>query len=753
MHYFSKIYQYVGEFAYIWLRTETDITMDTVDEMFPSFDEKGKELVRSAYAIAEKALEQQTRGNGKPFIEHPVRVAKIAADEIGLPAECIAAVFLHEATRFHPETDITAGGVFGKDVLTMMDGLNKISTIKPKDTRLEAENYKKLIVSYSKDPRVTVLKLADRLEVMRSLDMFPKLSRERKILETLMLYIPLAHQLGLYNMKSEMEDTYFRYAEPEQYRTITNKLKATEKDRQALMTQFIEPLKHKLSDAGIRYKLKIRTKTAYSIWRKMVKQKVPFEGVFDVFAIRFIIDCDADRETEHALCWKVFSYVTEEYESDTRRLRDWISNPKPNGYESLHITVKNSDNVYLEVQIRTKRMDDIAESGLASHWSYKGIKHEATLDNWLTSVRYALEHPHSGENYYEDDLPEPPSKEIFVFTPTGELRKLPAGATVLDFAFDIHSNLGIRCSGGKVNGKAVPIKEALKTGDVVEIMSTRNQKPSQDWLNFVVTSKARTKIKQKLSEAEFQKAAEGKELLGRRLKNWKMEVDDETLAALMKKLQYKNVNAFYAAIGDGTVDIGNLKDIIQSVTGVKPAEQTSGAPDADAASQSGPGAEKKTWDGKAVSSDDILVLNAKNVKHLDYKMAKCCNPVYGDDVFGFVSIKDGIKIHRMSCPNAARLMEMYPYRIQKVKWSDTPATSSFQTTLRIIAALEPSVINEIIDIINTFRASIRSFNVNENVKNGTYDISVKLSIPSNLELDKVLSQLRILRNVMKVTRS
>ena len=737
--------------------------MDTVEELFPSFDEKGKELVRAAYSIAEKALEQQTRGNGKPFIEHPVRVAKIAADEIGLPAECIAAVFLHEATRFHPETDISAGSVFGKDVLTMVDGLNKISTIKPKDTRLEAENYKKLIVSYSKDPRVTVLKLADRLEVMRSLDMFPKLSRERKILETLMLYIPLAHQLGLYNMKSEMEDTYFRYAEPEQYRAITNKLKATEKDRQALMTQFIEPLKHKLSVAGIQYKLKIRTKTAYSIWRKMQKQKVPFEGVFDVFAIRFIIDCDADRETEHALCWKVFSYVTEEYEPDTKRLRDWISNPKPNGYESLHITVRNSDNVYLEVQIRTKRMDDVAESGLASHWSYKGIKHEATLDKWLASVRYALEHPHSGGQYYEDDVPEPPSKEIFVFTPSGELRKLPAGATVLDFAFDIHSNLGIRCSGGKVNGKAVPIKETLKTGDIVEIMSTRNQKPSQDWLNFVVTSKARTKIRQKLSEAEFQKAAEGKELLGRRLKNWKMELDDETLAALMKKLQYKNVNAFYAAVGDNTVDIGSLKDMIQAVTGIRTGEPVTSSPDADGqtegktsgtkASQGSQNPERQIWDGRGISSDDILVLNAKNVKHLDYKMAKCCNPVYGDDVFGFVSIKDGIKIHRMSCPNAARLIEMYPYRIQKVKWSDTPATSSFQTTLRIIAALEPSVINEVIDVINTFKASIRSFNVNENAKNSTYDISVKLSIPSNLELDKVLSQLRALRNVVKVNRS
>ncbi len=743
--------------------------MDTVEELFPSFTEKGKELVRAAYSIAGKALEQQTRGNGRPFIEHPVRVARIAADEIGLPAECIAAVFLHEATRFHPEIDITAGNLFGKDVLTMVDGLNKISTIKPKDTRLEAENYKKLIVSYSKDPRVTVLKLADRLEVMRSLDMFPKLSRERKILETLMLYIPLAHQLGLYNMKSEMEDTYFRYAEPEQYRAITNKLKATEKDRQALMTQFIEPLKQKLSDAGIQYKLKIRTKTAYSIWRKMVKQKVPFEGVYDVFAIRFIIDCEAGRETEHALCWKVFSYVTEEYESDTKRLRDWISNPKPNGYESLHITVKNSDNVYLEVQIRTKRMDDIAEKGLASHWSYKGIKHEATLDSWLASVRNVLEHPHENgtqeSGYYEDDLPEPPSKEIFVFTPSGELRKLPAGATILDFAFDIHSNLGVKCSGGKVNGKAVPIKEKLATGDVVEIMSAKNQKPSQDWLNFVVTSKARTKIRQKLSEAEFQKAAEGKELLGRRLKNWKMEMDDETLAAMMKKLQYKNVNAFYAAVGDNTLDIGDLKEMIQSLTGMKSGEAGTAVPESDAAAdsrtagakgtsqQAGQGAEKKMWDGSGVSSDDILVLNARNVKHLDYKMAKCCNPVYGDDVFGFVSIKDGIKIHRISCPNAARLIEMYPYRIQKVKWSDTPATSSFQTTLRVIAAQEPSVINEVIDVINTFKASIRSFNVNENGKNSTYDISVKLSIPSNLELDKVLSQLRNRRGIIKVTRT
>ena len=707
------------------------------------YDQAGQDLILKAYNIAAEALKGQTRGNGQPFIEHPIAVAKIACDEIGLSAECIAAVFLHEATRFFPETDIRSAG-FGKDVYTIVDGLNKISTIKPKDTRLEAELYKKLIVSYSRDPRVTVLKIADRLEVMRSLDMFPKLSRERKILETQMLYIPLAHQLGLYNIKSEMEDIYFRYAEPEQYRAITNKLKSTEADREKLMEQFIEPLKQKLNDEGIIYKLKVRTKTALSIYKKMKKQKVPFEGVFDVFAIRFIIDCEADRATEHALCWKVFSYVTEEYESDTKRLRDWISNPKPNGYESLHITVKNKEGSSLEVQIRTKRMDDMAESGLASHWSYKGIRHEETLDKWLTAVRKALESPLGSEgdpmaSYYEDEIINLQDKEIFVFTPSGELRKLPAGATVLDFAFDIHTNLGIKCTGGRVNGKAVRINEPLKTGDVVDIMSGKNQKPSPDWLNFVVTNKARNKIRQKLSEAEFQKAADGKELLGRRLKNWKMELDDEVLAAILKKLQYKTINAFYAAIGEEVLDVADIKNLILEIT--------QGSTPAAAEPEKRP---KGVIEEKG--SDDILVIDAKNVKGIDYRMARCCNPVFGDDVFGFVTRTEGIKIHRMSCPNAARLIEMYPYRIQKVKWSETPSTGNFQTGLRISAALEPSVINEIMDIVNSFRASIRMFNVVENDRQGTYEITMKIAVPSSLELDKVTSQIRNLKNVVKISR-
>lgn len=720
--------------------------MDRIYALYTRYDENGLELIRSAYGIAATALKDHTRSNGHPFIEHPDAVAKIAYEEIGLSAECIAAIYLHEATRFFPETDIISGR-FGKDVYTIVDGLNKISTINPKDTRLEAENYKKLIVSYSRDPRVTVLKIADRLEVMRSLDMFPKASRERKVLETMMLYIPLAHQLGLYNIKSEMEDIYFRHADPEQYRAITNKLKSTERDRQKLMTQFIEPLKQKLSDEGIQYKLKVRTKTALSIYKKMQKQKVPFEGVFDVFAIRFIIDCEEDRATEHALCWKVFSYVTEEYESDTKRLRDWISNPKPNGYESLHITVKNKEGSFLEVQIRTKRMDDMAESGLASHWSYKGIRHEATLDKWLTAVRRALENPLGSEGdpmaaYYEDELLDMPTKEVFVFTPSGELRKLPAGATVLDFAFDIHTNLGVKCTGGKVNGKAVRINEKLKTGDVVEIMSGKNQKPSQDWLNIVVSTKARNKIRQKLSEAEFKKAADGKELLGRRLKNWKMEIDDETMATIMKKLPYKTLNAFYAAIGEGELDVSDVKNMVNELqsndtqTPVQDQEKKTGS------------VLKENRGG----NDDILVIDAKNVKGIDYRMAKCCNPVFGDDVFGFVTRTEGIKIHRMSCPNAGRLLDMYPYRIQKVKWSDNPSTGNFQTGLRVTAALEPSVINEIMDIVNSFRASIRMFNVTENERQGTYEITMKIAVPSNLELDKVTSQIRNLRNVIRISR-
>lgn len=692
-------------------------------------------LIEKARAVALDALKDETRYDGTPFIQHPDNVARIVADEIGLPMECVAAVYLHEATRTHKEVDISS---FPKDVRKIAEGLNKISTIKPKDTRLEAENYKKLIVQYSTDPRVVVLKIADRLEVMRSLNIFPKASREQKLLETMMLYMPLAHQLGLYNINNELGNIYFRYSEPEQYRAVTNKLKATEKDREQLTAEFIRPLEKKLSDAGIRYKLKARTKSAYSIYRKMQVQKVPFEGVYDVFAIRFIIDCEDDPKVEKDLCWKVYSYVTEEYEPDIKRLRDWLTTPRPNGYESLHITVKNKQGKSLEVQIRTKRMDIEAESGNAAHWAYKGIRHEASIDRWMQSVRDSLANPFDAS---PEDMPAPPDREIFVFTPTGELRILSAGSSVLDFAFNIHSNVGCRCTGGKVNGKPVQIKDKLKTGDVVEIMTGRNQRPSRDWLGWVVTSKARGKIRQELDADERRAAAEGREILTRRLKNWKLEFGDNLQTEFMKSRKYSSVMPFLAAISREEVDINDIKSFILQ----KQAEKA--LPSVEEKNEAAP---KEGYAGS--SSDDILVINAKNVRGLDYKLSKCCNPVFGDDVFGFVTRTDGIKIHRISCPNAARLIERYPYRIQKVVWQDNSSGGDFVCDLAITAGMEHPVLSAIMDVIGKFKVSMRSFNVKENQRTGTYEISVRLLVPSNTELDKVISLVSNIKNVIKVHR-
>ncbi len=719
---------------------------DIIEEKFSHFSENDKEIIRKAYAIAQETLKDKVRDNGHPFIEHPLNVAEIVADEIGLDAGSVAAVFLHESTRNLFDTNIRSAN-FNNDIYTMVDGLNKISTIKPKDTRLEAENYKKLIIQYSTDPRVTIIKIADRLEIMRNLNMFPRQTRERKIMETLMLYIPLAHQLGLYNVKSEMEDIYFRFAEPEQYRLITNKLKATEQDRINLTNDFIEPLKKTLSEKNIRYKLKVRTKTAYSIFKKMQAQKVPFEGVFDVYAIRFIIDCDGDPAEEKRLCWDVYSYVTNEYEPDTSRLRDWVTNPKANGYESLHITVKNKDGASIEVQIRTKRMDEIAESGHASHWSYKGISYEATIDNWLKTVRYNLEHPQA---INPEDIPQPPSKEIFVFTPSGELRILKTGSSVLDFAFNIHSNLGIRCTGAKVNGKTVTIRHKLQTGDIVEIISGKNQKPSQDWLNFVITSKARNKIKQILHEAEYKAAAEGKELLTRRLKNWKLTFPDDIANEFMKRHNFNTVNALYASIGNGDTDINFIKNYILEHDQIEQAALDK----LRQADQEAIEAAKENWrTHNSRTGDDIIIINNEDLKGLDYKMSKCCNPVYGDDVFAFVTRDNGIKIHRLSCPNAARLLTKYPYRTHRVKWAETPSTGSFQVGLRLTASKEPTVINDIMDIVNTFKASIRSFQMNEDNVHGLYKINMKISVPSNMELDKVISCLRQNKFIEKVNRN
>lgn len=696
--------------------------------------EQDKELIIKSFQLTEDAVKDMTRGNGKPFIEHPIGVAEIVCFDLGLGATSVITLFIHEATRFKPELLDSIESDYSKEIKDMVIGLNKIAMINPNDTKLEAENYRKLIISYSKDPRVTLIKLADRLEVMRNIDLIKKSSQMKKVTETMFLYMPLAHKLGLYGIKNELEELAFKYNEPEQYRAITNKLKTTQKDRDELVKSFINPLKDKIDKEGIKYTLKARTKSAYSIWKKMQAQKVPFEGVYDVFAIRFIIDAPIEKEKD--LCWKIYSLVTEEYIPDTKRLRDWISNPKANGYESLHTTVTNKDGAAIEVQIRSERMDYAAEKGNAAHWLYKGMARDNSLDEWLGKVRTILESPESlGDGEMETYAPN----EVFVFTPDGDLRRLPAGASLLDFAFDIHTNLGIKCSGGRINGKQVSIREKLSTGDVIEIMKSSNQKPSQDWLNFVVTSKARSKIKQKIKEEEFKLAEIGKELVSRRMKNWKLEITDEELTVFQKKHKYSSLNEFYAAIGTGTIDISEIKDFVTKENNSRP--------------ETAPTISKEFVDRgeERKKNNDYLVIGS-GVKNLDYTLAKCCNPIYGDDVFGFISTKGGIKIHRISCPNASRLIDNYPYRIQKVKWNQNVNSTSFQTSLRVSFNGEEFISNKVIETINAFKVSIRSFAILDKNR-GAQDISITISVPSNQELDKIIQALKRLKGVYNVTRS
>ena len=696
-------------------------------------------FVEKAYKIAENALEGMKRGNNAPFITHPVGVAKIVCDEIGMGKDCAAAVFLHEATRFRPEILESEDFLsFPQDIRNIAVSLNRISTIRPKDTRLEADTYRRLIISYSRDPRVTLIKLADRLEVMRNIRLLPKSSREMKVVESQMLYVPIAHQIGLYSLKGELEDIYLKYTEPAIYNSITNKLRLTAKDREEQMSRFIEPLKQRLSDAGISYQLKARTKTAYSIWRKMVKQDVPFEKVYDVYAIRFIIDCPPDRKTEHEMCWNVFSYVTSEYKYDTSRLRDWLSKPKPNGYESLHVTIEFEDKVPLEVQIRTRRMDIVAESGGASHWSYKGVRMEQYMQEWLASVRNVMSQQ---ERFSYDNMPDNICNDVFVYTPSGELKQLRYGATLLDFAFAIHTNIGLKCSGGMVNGKRVSIREKLATGDVVEAVTNKNQRPNLGWLDIAVTSKARTKIRQKLAEDEFKKASEGKELMSRRLKNWKLELTDEDLGFLIKKYSLKSINEFYCAVAENKIDIFEIKSYLSG----KDMPQEFRQPSSRAVEET-----PKEPSGNIKS--DVLVIGG-NINNIGYRMAKCCNPVYGDDVFGFISVKDGITIHRVSCPNAARLIERYPYRIQRVRWSGSSASTSFQVTLKVLCRGEKNLGAPVMEAVSQYKASVRSMVVNErNSRDVTHEIELKLSVPNNLELDKVISAVKKVKDVTNVLR-
>ena len=701
---------------------------DSIKKICADYSEEDSVKVVEAYNLAAQALKGRIRSNNHPFLEHVIGVAHIVSVEIGLDAQSTAAVFLHEASRDNPA--LLESYTASDTALALAAGLNKISQIKPRDTMLEADRYRKLIASYSTDPRVFIIKLADRLEVMRTLHIFPKADQARKNAETMLLYIPLAHQAGLYNIKSELEDLWLRYANPESWRAITNYLKATAEDRNALVESFIKPLEATISARGIKYHLKARTKSAYSIWKKMQVQNIPIGEVYDVFAIRFIVDVPPEKEI--STCWDVFALVTENYPQDERRLRQWLDRPKPNGYQSLHCTV-NVGGQWVEVQIRSERMDYEAELGGAAHWSYKGVKRDAVIGEWLQTVRSLMESPDHAT--YQDAAENLLEQDVFVFTPDGELRQLKAGSCVLDFAFDIHSNLGLRCTGGRINGKMVSIREPLKTGDQVEILTSKNQKPNEDWLNFVVTSKARTKIKQKLKERENALAKAGKDILDRRLKNWKMTMADEQLTALIKKYKFRTANELFGAIGEEKIDMAEIKAELLKET---PAPAVSD--------------DRPVYVNRRESGKDYLEIGGnRSLSGVEYKMAKCCNPVYGDDVFGFVTINEGIKIHRLSCPNAARLIENYPHRVQKVRWKKDADTSSSQVALKIIID-EESAVNDVLTVISSYHALVRKLLTGSRNKRGEIEIDATIFVRSNLMLDKILAGLRKLKNVRQVAR-
>jgi GTP diphosphokinase / guanosine-3',5'-bis(diphosphate) 3'-diphosphatase len=692
-------------------------------------------MTDKAREIASVTLEGLTRGNGTPFMHHVEAVAAIVEKEIGLTQEAVSTVYLHEASRKHPELLEEIDRFFGAEIGQMVQGLNKISTINPRDTRLQAENYRKLILSYSADPRVTLIKLADRLEVMRSLtDCFPRNDHVKKATETMMLYSPLAHQLGLYGIKSELEDLSFRILQPEDYRLINNNLRATEIERKLQIARFVKPLEEGLRKAGVQYELKSRTKTTYSIWRKMQVQQVGMDEVYDILAIRFIVDTTPDKEKE--VCWQVYSIVTQIYVPIPERMRDWITVPKASGYESLHITVRAPEGTTLEVQIRSRRMDMVAEYGVAAHWAYKGVKTEQVMRDWLSGVRKRLQNPNEDFSIPEGDLFKP--DEIYVFTPAGDLRRLAAGATVLDFAFEIHTNIGLKCTGGRVNGKMSQVREVLHTGDVVEILTSRNQKPSKDWLGFVVSGKARNKIRQKLREETGIQDAAGREMLERRLKNWKLEPTPEDMTQLLKHYRIRQISDFYAAIAREDISLQDIKLFLLQEKEEKTEKPEIGAPPAE-----------QTEEKKRYGEGDYLVID-DSFGRIGYKLARCCNPVIGDDIFGFVSIKEGIKIHRMSCPNAARLITQYPYRIQKVRWRDTVASAIFQITIRFTAYQEAGLAQEISDVIGNLSLNLRSFTFSG--QSGKISGKLQVAVNSNKQADLLLFQLRKIRGIIKVAR-
>ena len=672
------------------------------------------------------------------------QTAEILEEEIGLKGEAIEAVYLIPEIEAGHTTIEAVEAEHGPQVARILHGLNRIQQLYLKNPVIESENFRNLLLSFAEDMRVILIMIADRVNLMRQIRDTKNLEAKMEVSqEAAYLYAPLAHKLGLYKLKSELEDLSLKYMEHDAYYMIREKLNETKASRDAYIAAFIKPVEEKVKAAGINCHIKGRTKSIHSIWEKMKKQKCGFEGIYDLFAIRIIIDCPEDKEKMQ--CWQAYSIVTDMYQPNPKRLRDWLSVPKSNGYESLHITVLGPEQKWVEVQIRTERMDEIAERGVAAHWRYKGVKGETGLDEWLTNIRSMLENAEGMEamDQFKMDLYE---DEVFVFTPRGDLFKFPVGATVLDFAYHIHSKIGNQCTGGRINGRVVSIRQLLKSGDQVEILTSSSQKPRQEWLSIVKTSRAKSKIRLALKETQVKEGLFAKEMLERKFKNRKIEQDESTMFHVIKKMGFKEVSDFYKQIADGTLDVNA---VIEKYIEVRDGEKTvTGDNQARSASEFELDDSKIPGLNQGIS-DDTLVID-RNLKGLDYQLARCCHPIYGDPIFGFVTINGGIKIHRQDCPNAPELRRRYGYRVVKARWSGKGA-SQYSITLRVIGNDDIGIVNNLTSIISKDeRLVLRSINIDSH--DGLFSGNLVVMLEDTSRLEQLIKKLRTVKGVKQVER-
>lgn len=702
------------------------------------------------YRLLRDRIEQSARNGAlsrDTFGLNPVitslQTAILAATEIGMRGDSLTACLVQPSLS--PDADLAPDGeTFGQGVATVLHGLRRVSQLYAKTPSIQSDNFRNLLVSFAEDMRVVLLIIANRVNLMRHIKNNPNQEAVRSAaIEASYLYAPLAHKLGLYQLKSELEDLSLKYLEHDAYYMIKDKLNATKATRDAYIERFIAPIQDMLTHAGLRFHIKGRTKSIHSIWQKMKKQHCPFEGVYDLFAIRIIID--APREKEKQQCWQAYSLITDRYQPNPKRLRDWLSIPKSNGYESLHITVLGPENKWVEVQIRTERMDEIAEHGLAAHWRYKGVRAgDSSVDEWLANIRSALE---TGDDLqlmdqFKTGLTE---DEVYVFTPKGDLLKFPKGATVLDFAYHIHTNVGNRCVGGRINGRNVPMRQPLVSGDTIEVLTSNTQHPKLEWTKYVATGRAKAKIRQSVKEEQAKEGLMARELLERKLKNRKIEWDESAISALVRKTGFKEASEFYKSLAEERLNINELID-----TYVELYRHENNLLERQAARS----AEEFTFEAdsqhRTQGDDDVLVID-QNLKGIDFQLARCCRPVYGDDIFGFVTVNGGIKIHRTNCPNAQALRERFGYRIVKARWAGK-GSSQYAITLHVVGHDDLGIVNNITSIISKeANVSLRSISIDSN--DGLFSGILTVMVDDTRVLTALIKKLRTVKGVKAVTRS